>query len=183
MAREKSGRGSWRQDRFLVKPAAPYSLTLTAERFSRFPEIVDRFDGLFYRRLIPMGRGSTIVSVAQIGSPIRRALEVQIAARGVELEAARREARRLVRRTLGVTQDLRGFYRAFRNDALLGEPIRHFRGLRIAGTASLWEALVTAILSQQINLRFAYDIRRELALAFGRRVTWKGETFVAFPRP
>ena len=183
MAREKSGSRSWRQDRFLVRPATPYSLRLTAERFSRFPEIVDRFDGHLYRRLIPMGKGSTIVSVAQIGSPISGTLEVRIAARGVELEAARSEARRLVRRALGIKQDVRGFYRAFRNDALLGEPIRHFRGLRIAGTASLWEALVTAILSQQINLRFAYDIRRELALAFGRRAVWDGEVFVGFPRP
>ena len=183
MAREKLGLGSWRQDRFLLEPSRPYSLALTAERFTRFPEIVDRFDGRFYRRLIPMGKGSTIVSVAQMGSPIRGTLEVRIAARGVELEAARSEARDLVRRMLGVTQDVRGFYRAFRNDVLLGETIRRFRGLRIAGSASLWEALVTAILSQQINLRFAYDIRRELALAFGRRATWDGETFVGFPRP
>jgi DNA-3-methyladenine glycosylase II len=47
----------------------------------------------------------------------------------------------------------------------------------------LWEALLTAILSQQINLSFAYDIRRELALTFGRTARWNGETFVAFPRP
>jgi len=183
MAREKLESGSWRRDRFLLKASTPYSLALTAERFARFPEIVDRFDGRVYRRLIPMGRGSTIVSVAQIGSPVRGTLEVEIAARGVEPEPARSAARRLIRRTLGMAQDLRGFYRAFRADALLGEPIRRFRGLRIAGTASLWEALVTAILSQQINLRFAYDIRRELAMSFGRRATWNGETFVGFPRP
>jgi DNA-3-methyladenine glycosylase II len=89
----------------------------------------------------------------------------------------------LIERTLAVDQDVRPFYRAFRSDALLGAPIRSFRGLRVAGAASLWEALVTAILSQQINLSFAYDIRRELALAFGRKARWDGETFVAFPEP
>lgn len=183
MDREKWESGSWRRNRFLLKAETPYSLALTAARFARFPEIVDRFDGRVYRRLIPMGRGSTILSVEQSGSPVRGTLAVQIAARGVAPETARSAARCLVRRTLGVTQDLRGFYRAFRADPMLGDPIRRFRGLRIAGTASLWEALVTAILSQQINLRFAYDIRRELALAFGRRATWAGETFIGFPRP
>jgi DNA-3-methyladenine glycosylase II len=175
--------GSWRRDRFLLKAATPYSLALTAARFARFPETVDRFDGSVYRRLIPMGRGSTIVSVAQLGSPTAGTLEVQIAARGAEPAAAREAARSLIGRTLAIDQDVRPFYRAFRDDALLKDPIRRFRGLRIAGTASLWEALVTAILSQQINLRFAYDIRRELAIAFGRRSTWEGETFIGFPRP
>ena len=48
---------------------------------------------------------------------------------------------------------------------------------------SLWEALVTAILAQQVNLLFAYDIRRELAETFGRRARFGGVTYFAFPRP
>jgi DNA-3-methyladenine glycosylase II len=55
--------------------------------------------------------------------------------------------------------------------------------LRIAGAPSLWEALVTAVLAQQINLRFAYDIRRALAVAFGRRARFGTETYFAFPEP
>ncbi len=42
---------------------------------------------------------------------------------------------------------------------------------------------MTAVLSQQVNLRFAYDIRRELALAFGRRARFRGTTYFAFPSP
>jgi DNA-3-methyladenine glycosylase II len=42
---------------------------------------------------------------------------------------------------------------------------------------------VTAVLSQQINLAFAYDIRRELSVAFGRRARFDGETWFAFPEP
>jgi DNA-3-methyladenine glycosylase II len=42
---------------------------------------------------------------------------------------------------------------------------------------------VTAVLSQQINLAFAYDIRRELAAAFARRGRFAGETYFAFPEP
>jgi DNA-3-methyladenine glycosylase II len=84
---------------------------------------------------------------------------------------------------LGARLDARPFYRAFRNDPLIGDSLRHSRGLRIAGSASLWEAIVTAVLSQQVNLVFAYDVRRELALAFGRRARFAGESYVAFPTP
>jgi hypothetical protein len=67
--------------------------------------------------------------------------------------------------------------------SLLADALRHSRGLRIAGTPSLWEAIVTAVLSQQINLAFAYDIRRELSIAFGRRARFDGETWFDFPKP
>jgi len=38
--------------RFSVDPSRPYSLSLKAAQFRRFPEIVDRHDGEQYRRLV-----------------------------------------------------------------------------------------------------------------------------------
>ena len=84
---------------------------------------------------------------------------------------------------LGAAQPVSGFYRSFRADPVVGAAIRDFRGLRGAGVPSLWEGLVTAILAQQVNLHFAYDIRRELAETFGRRARFESETFIAFPTP
>jgi DNA-3-methyladenine glycosylase II len=169
--------------RLTVTPRRPYSLALTAERYTRFPEVVDRFDGGVYRRLLPMGRGGVLVSVAQEGPPARALLRVSLEGSAAGSAAAGEAARRVVEVALGAASDVGAFYRAQREDALLADSIRDFRGLRIAGAPSLWEALVTAILAQQVNLRFAYDIRRELALAFGRRARFSGETFVAFPSP
>ena len=113
----------------------------------------------------------------------RARLLVTIDGRGARSLPARRAARRLVDIGLGAALDARPFYRAFRKDPLIAQALRHARGLRIAGAASLWEAAVTAILAQQVNLAFAYDIRRELALAFGRKARIRGETYVAFPAP
>jgi DNA-3-methyladenine glycosylase II len=76
---------------------------------------------------------------------------------------------RILERALGARSDIRGFERRFSADRLLGPAIRRFRGLRVAGAPSVWEALVGAVLAQQINLAFAASIRRELVLAFGRR--------------
>jgi DNA-3-methyladenine glycosylase II len=166
-----------------VSPRRPYSLALTAERYTRFPEVVDRFAGGVYRRLLPIGRGGVLVSVVQEGSPARALLRVSLEGKAAGSAAAADAARRVVEVALGASSDVSAFYRAHREDALLADAIRDFRGLRVAGAPSLWEALVTAVLAQQVNLRFAYDIRRELALAFGRRARFGGETFVAFPSP
>lgn len=169
--------------RFRVVPQRPYSLALTAERYTRFPEVVDRFDGAVYRRYLPVGASGAVLSVAQEGSPSRAVLAVALDGPDARSPAARAAARRVVDVALGAGQPVAPFYRSFRGDPVIGAAILDFRGLRGAGVPSLWEGLVTAILAQQVNLRFAYDIRRELAETFGRRLELGGESFVAFPPP
>ncbi len=169
--------------RFSVRPSRPYALALTASRYARFPEVVDRFDGTTYRRLLLAGREAALLSVSQRGGPDRAMLEVVLEGPGAGSPVAASAARRLIERSLGAATDVAAFYRECAADPLLAASIRDFRGLRIAGFPSLWEALVTAILCQQVNLRFAYDIRRELAVALGRRARIGGAVHRDFPSP
>jgi DNA-3-methyladenine glycosylase II len=144
---------------------------------------VDLVEAGTYRRLLWTDGAPVLLTVEQEGTPARAALRIRLAGRGARSRGARRAAERHVQRTLGAALDVRPFYRAFRDDRLLGAPIRAFRGLRIAGWPTLWETLLTAILSQQVNLAFAYSIRRELALEFGRKRRVEGVTYVTFPTP
>ena len=169
--------------RFTIVPERPYSLALTAERYTRFPEVVDRFDGRVYRRLLPIGRRGVLLSVEQEGTAARAALRVGLEGALAESEAAAEAASRVLQRSLGASTPVSPFYRSHRGDPILGAPIRAFRGLRIAGVPSLWEALVTAVLAQQVNLQFAYDIRREICQTYGRRARFSKETYIAFPAP
>ena len=164
-------------------PERPYSLALTAARYARFPEVVDRFDGAVYRRFLPVGRSGALLSVRQEGTPSRAVLAWSLEGRAADAPETGALARRILEIALGGAQPVRAFYRALASDPVIGPSIRDFPGLRGAGVPSLWEALVTAILAQQVNLRFAYDIRRELAETFGRRARFDGATWFAFPDP
>jgi DNA-3-methyladenine glycosylase II len=168
--------------RLPIVPRRPYSLALTAERYARFPEAVDRFEAGVYRRLLPVGRG-VLLSVEQEGPVSRAVLRATLEGPGASSPAARAAALRVVEVSLGAAVAVRPFYRAFAADPVIGAAIRDFRGLRAAGVPSLWEATLTAILSQQVNLKFAYDIRRELAETFGRRKRFGGRLYFAFPSP
>jgi DNA-3-methyladenine glycosylase II len=169
--------------RFSITPLRPYSLALTAQRYSRFPDPVDRFDGKVYRRLLGVGRGTVLVTVGQSGGATNPKLRITLEGPGADSSGVRAAVERLVKGALGAGSDLRLFYRAARVDPLLAPLVRRFRGLRIAGYPSLWEALVTAVLSQQVNLSLAFGIRAHLATAFGRRRTIRNETYFAFPLP
>ena len=89
----------------------------------------------------------------------------------------------MVRSALGACGEIRPFYKAVKDDLILGQSVGFFKDLRIAGWSDIWEALVTTVLCQQINLAFAYGIRAKLAIAFGRRAGFGGEMHYAFPSP
>lgn len=174
-------RGIAPASRFTVAPPPPYSLSRTVRALVRFPELVDRFEGGTYRRLAFHRGRSLLVSVSQ---PTRAArLRVELRGAGAALEGARNVARHMLARTLGTATDVRPFYRLIREDPILAPSARAFRGLRVSGRPDLFEALVTAVLSQQVNLAFAYDIRRELVETFGRRARIQGVLYHAFPSP
>jgi len=181
MARLKSAKQP--ETRWSVRPRRPYALAPTLARFRRFPEAVDRVEGRLYRRLLLVDGSPLLLQVEQDGPPSRAVLQLRLRGRTARTGAARQAAQRFVERGLGAAVDVRPFYRALGRDSVLAGPIRAFRGLRVSGWPTLWETLVTAVLTQQVNLAFAFSIRRELALALGRRSRFDGASWVAFPTP
>lgn len=78
-------------------------------------------------------------------------------------------------------QDLGQFYQMARNDKILTKPVEKYAGLRIMCIPDLFEALVWAIIGQQINLSFAYTLKQRFVEQFGEFLTFEGETFWLFP--
>ena len=103
MAADRSGPGV----RFTVAPPPPYALDRTVERFSRFVELVDLVDDGVYRRLLYAGSSPVLLSVRQRGRRDRPELEVRLQGRGARSAAARRGARQILDRSLGIATDVR----------------------------------------------------------------------------
>jgi DNA-3-methyladenine glycosylase II len=163
-----------------IAPRGAFSLAATAARFARLDDSVSVVENGTFARLVPAGSGHALVRVAQEGPASRARLRVSIEGARDEA-AAQAAARRLVERVLGAGADLRPFQRAHARDPLLQASLRAHRGLRVAGSFDLFEALVNAVLTQQVNLRFAYSIRAELVRAFGASRTVAGRAWFAFP--
>jgi DNA-3-methyladenine glycosylase II len=80
-----------------------------------------------------------------------------------------------------LAQDLGGFYQMARNDKILKKLAHKYFGLRIMCIPDLFEALVWAIMGQQINLPFAYTLKQRFVEQFGEFITFEGERFWSFP--
>lgn len=80
-------------------------------------------------------------------------------------------------------RDLRPFYKMAANDNILNEVVKRYDGLRLMGIPDIFEAVSWAILGQQINLPFAYQLKERLVKKYGKSFKHKSKTYYAFPAP
>jgi DNA-3-methyladenine glycosylase II len=79
--------------------------------------------------------------------------------------------------------DLSPFYSLLQKDKKLQYMHQDFQGLRLISIADLFEALCWSIIGQQINLNFAYKLKRKLVEAFGTAFLFEDHTYHLFPSP
>jgi DNA-3-methyladenine glycosylase II len=169
--------------RFTLTPTPPYSFGLTVHRFARFrDEIVDRVGPKRYQRLLAVDGHLVLATVADAGTTAKPLLQVELRGdRKVDLD--RPEVAAQLRHILCTDLALKPFYRLAKGDELLGPIAPRFRGLKLPASPTVFESLVMAVLSQQVNLTFAYSIKKELVETFGEAWRVNGEVHRAFPSP
>lgn len=79
--------------------------------------------------------------------------------------------------------NLAPFYERLRLDPELAFMASDYYGLRLMGISDLFEALCWSIIGQQINLTFAYALKRRLVALVGQEIEHGDEVFYAFPTP
>lgn len=80
-------------------------------------------------------------------------------------------------------RDLKLFYEHMNGAPIMDALIRDFFGLRLMGIPELFEALCWCIIGQQINLAFAYQLKRRLVHNKGEKLILNGEDYYLFPAP
>ncbi|MGM8366186.1 DNA-3-methyladenine glycosylase family protein [Virgibacillus sp. W0181] len=77
--------------------------------------------------------------------------------------------------------NLAPFYEMAQNDPLLKRLVTNSYGLRLIGVPDLFEALCWGVLGQQINLRFAYRLKRQFVETFGKAIFYNGNPYWIHP--
>ncbi|WP_042147244.1 DNA-3-methyladenine glycosylase [Paucisalibacillus sp. EB02] len=100
---------------------------------------------------------------------------------GIPSETTREKVADYIWEWFDLDQNLGDFYEMTRKDAILDQIVHTYYGLRIICIPDLFEALTWAILGQQINLTFAYTLKKRLVEHYGESLTYEGQTFWLFP--
>ena len=168
----------------IITPVAPYDFELTAGQpsYSRDQEFKteDYIDGA-YLRLLDLGDKAALAQVESTGSVDDPALTVSLTGDDLTDDDAERASRQ-ISWLLGCDQDLRPFYDSVAHDPILRDVVEQFYGYHNTRTASVFEALVQAVMGQQIATAVARIVRNLLIQNYGLHTSIGDREWYAFPR-
>lgn len=168
---------------FVLEPIPPFRLDLTVWTLRRRSDnMIDRWDGETYRRVLMENGKAFEIAVTQLGALEMPQLRVSITGEIVSLDT-KAYATAVVERLLGIHVDLTEFYRFGENDKVLRSPLNQFRGLKPPRFPTYFETLVNAIACQQLTLTVGIRLLNRLAESCGPTIGTEEGTFYGFPRP
>ncbi|MCE7064744.1 DNA-3-methyladenine glycosylase [Dyadobacter sp. CY326] len=88
-----------------------------------------------------------------------------------------------VREWFDMDTNIQPFYDKLKTDGRLAYMTERYKGLRLIGISNLFEAICWCIIGQQINLSFAYKVKRRLVERYGPRIDFNNESYYTFPEP
>lgn len=167
-----------------LEPVSPYDFDLTAsyDTYFRGDYGADSYREGVFRRLLEIRGRPCLVAVRSLGTVDSPRLEMKLQGPALDRKI-REEAQRQAGWLLGLEQDMIPFYEMALEDPVLIPLVRGLRGLHVPRTVSVYEALVLAILGQQISSHVARMLRTSLIRTYGRPLEVSGVTYHAFPGP
>jgi DNA-3-methyladenine glycosylase II len=168
---------------FELEPVTPFRLDRTVWTLRRRPaNVVDRWDGTTYRRVLPLPIRPVEVAVTQSGPPETARLKVVVTGQA-NRAGVRAAVTSALERLLGLGTDLTAFYRSAARDRRLGPLTRRFRGMKPPRFATVFESVINAMACQQVTLTLGVSLLNRLAVAFGTTFGEGDEAVHAFPGP
>jgi 3-methyladenine DNA glycosylase/8-oxoguanine DNA glycosylase len=133
-----------------LRPKGPYSLRLSGQLASDATRVVS---------------GGTYRATVRVGDRLERVHALQRPDGSIVVAAESEAGVEHVRFALGLHDDHSEFLRRFERDPLLGETLRHVRGLRPMRTGTVAQALLRAVAGQLIQASRAREIVRVVVRA------------------
>jgi DNA-3-methyladenine glycosylase II len=171
------------QTTFELTPVPPFRLDLTVWALRRRAHnILDRWDGATWRRVLSFPTGPVEVAVTQQAPS--DAARLQVAIVGQPMGAAvRTVVTSELERLLGLSIDLTEFYRFAAHHRRLGPLAHRFCGMKPPRFATVFESAINAIACQQLTLTLGIHLLNRLTVAYGPALGEPDEAVYAFPRP
>ncbi len=168
---------------FRLKPVPPFNLKFTAWALRRRPEnIVDRWDGQSYHRVLALEGKPVETEVLQLGPVDKPTIQVNVTSR-YKVPEMKLKVTLALQRMLGLKIELSDFYRFAGKDKKLRELSQRFLGLKPPRFPDLFEALTNAFSCQQLSLHVGILLLNRLAMTCGLPLKEGNSMVFSFAQP
>ncbi|WP_085520927.1 DNA-3-methyladenine glycosylase family protein [Tuberibacillus sp. Marseille-P3662] len=166
-----------------IIPAQPYAFGQALAYIRTSPSsILEKIDDHGYHRVFTFTDQPVLVQMNHEGSIDNARLKVEVIGDHVDA-AILNQAVDTLKRIFCLTVDPEPFHLLTVKDPILGGQMSSYRGLRPVLIGDPFEALVWAIIGQQINITFAKKLKLKLQGLCGDTFHFNGKSYPVFPKP
>ncbi len=166
-----------------LKPVAPYDLKLNVRMFIGNDPSINGFEKNKFWQVIRVNHKPILVIIESTGSVDEPELSVTLKSDTRITDNDKISAKNTIVYMFNLNFDLKEFYEYIKTDPVMSKITKEFRGLNNLTTATVFEALASSIIEQQISFRAAQSIERHMIKDHGEELHLDDEIYYAFPTP
>ncbi len=167
--------------RLTIKPVLPFDFELSASIFSEGDKQIRRHENGKFYQLIRINNKLVLISAKSSGSRDEIKILVDLESNEEISNKDRKKTREVIYTIFNLKLDLKTFYLNIKNDETMLKLTQKLRGLKSPTTPTVFEALVDSIIEQQISLKVAHSLQRNLIKTFGDILKIDDKVYYAFP--
>lgn len=168
---------------FELTPLAPYAFELALTYLQTSPSaILEQIEEHRYRRALSLDGHAVLLSAWSVGRIEAPCLAVEVTGHTLPADIVARAAQHM-RVVFSLDVDPGPFQRTGEGDPVFARLLYRYAGLRPVLLASPYEALIWAVIGQQVNVAFARKLKQTLVNLCGQHLALGGATYPLLPRP
>jgi len=166
-----------------INPPPPFDFDLSAKVFSDGDKQIRRYENGKYWRVIRVNNKLVLIIIKALGNVDEPRLLVELKSNEEISNSDKKMVEEIIFSLFNLKFDLMLFYEDLKNDKIISRLAQKLRGLKSPTTPTVFEALISSLVEQQISLNAAYSIERKMTKAFGDVLRIDDKVYYAFPTP
>lgn len=169
--------------KLMILPVAPFSFDLATRTFSPEDNNIATYKDGRYSRVIRVNDKLILVEIRSVGTIDKPKLLAELKSDRRIRVAEKEQIRKIIISMFNLDLHLKRFYAETSKDKTLAQIANQLRGLKTPTTETVFEALISSIIEQQISLNVARHLEHNIVHSFGDELRTGNRIFWAFPTP
>ena len=166
-----------------LTPNAPYNFELSARTFTNGDPQISRYDDGKFWQVIRVNNKLIFVLIESTGTIDEPEFFITLKSNERITETDINSGKNIINSMFNLGFELREFYEDMKSDPVMSKLTLKLRGLKSRATVTVFEALASSIIEQQISLIASQSIERQMIKDHGDELQFDGEVYYAFPSP
>jgi DNA-3-methyladenine glycosylase II len=166
-----------------ISPEAPYNFELSTKIISNGDPQIQKYENGTYWQVIRLKNNLILFIIKSVGTVDDPKLSVHLKP---DVKLGKEDiilAREMINSVFNLKFKLKDFYNHIRKDRIISKLTVKLRGLNSLSTPTLFEAIVSSIIEQQISLKVAKSIEQKIIKRYGDPLKLENKIYYGFPTP